>query len=97
MSTATGTATLVFVRGKLRPGFDIEVKVSMQVEAADGESLGTAEVHWHEATDCDGGEHEYSVTTTGAAAASIQSWLRREEDAVNGLLQCWAKELSKFA
>lgn len=96
--TCSGSATLVFVRGKVKPGFDLKVTANWQVDAAAADGsvtvLGQGQLACEELDDVDLGEYEFTVSgETGAAPAECKALVKAALPEVNGVIEAWFQAL----
>jgi hypothetical protein len=97
-----GSATIVFSRGRAKPGFEMSVTAEWQLTAADGapgeqpHAAGTLVID--ELADSNGGEvfETWRVELTRGDAGKYAPLARAREDDVRGVLRRWAEALKTF-
>jgi hypothetical protein len=72
----TGSVTVVFVRGKARPGFEISLRVSWRLAGADGSEVASGAIACDDVSDAEGAsvwgrKPAVTVTSAGAAAGGV--------------------------
>ena len=91
VTTCDGTASVVYVRGKAKPGFELNLKVKLRVSAKDDSSvLATGRIQGSELADYDGYDFDWTVSSSpkeGITGADARRACDKAKDAVTEVIR----------
>lgn len=95
VKSCSGSATLVFSRGKVKPGFELKLTAEWEAVNEGGDVLANGEVEFPEIADYNGGDVEFNVTAEGSgdAVRAAKTALEKSSEQFVAIVAAWTETL----